>query len=41
MAASSVVVTMPAFLAGCGLAPAIQTAEPIPVNYFMQKQFAN
>lgn len=36
MAASSVVVTMPAFLAGCGLAPAIQTAEPIPVNPFMQ-----
>lgn len=36
IAASSAVATMPAFLAGCGVAPAIHTAEPIPSNPFMQ-----
>ena len=36
MAASSAVVTMPSFLAGCSIAPAIEIAAPIPANPFMQ-----
>ncbi|MGI9261009.1 MAG: PmbA/TldA family metallopeptidase, partial [Woeseiaceae bacterium] len=36
MAAGSAIVTMPAFLSGCGVNQAIQIAEPVPENPFMQ-----
>jgi TldD protein len=35
MAAGSAVLTMPAFLAGCGISPAVKVAEPTPVNPFL------
>jgi TldD protein len=35
MAAGSAVLTMPAFLAGCGVAPAVRTAEATPENPFL------
>ncbi|MGI9203807.1 MAG: TldD/PmbA family protein [Woeseiaceae bacterium] len=36
MAAGSAIVTMPTFLSGCGVNQAIQIAEPVPDNPFMQ-----
>ena len=35
VAAGSAIVTMPAFLSGCGVAPATRVAEPTPENPFM------
>jgi len=36
MAAGSAIVTMPTFLTGCGVNQAIQMAQPVPENPFMQ-----
>lgn len=36
MAAGSAILTMPAFLAGCGIAPATKIAKPPPENPFLQ-----
>lgn len=35
VAAGSAIISMPAFLAGCGVTPAVQVAEPTPVNPFL------
>jgi TldD protein len=35
IAAGSAVLTMPAFLSGCGVSPAVTTAQPIPGNPFL------
>lgn len=36
VAAASAVITMPAFLAACGVNPSIMVAEPVPDNPFLQ-----